>query len=94
MPTYRFEAGSLLGRLYQKKGDLRSAAEWLERAAEAPAPSVSEGRDLLYDLGTVLETLGETARALAVFLELQTDAGEYRDVPAHVERLTRVQSGG
>ena len=94
MPTHRFEAGALLGRLYQKKDDLQRAAEWLERAAEAPAPSVNDGRELLYDLGAVLETLGETARALAVFLELQTDAGDYRDVGARVERLARVQSGG
>lgn len=94
VPTHRFEAGSILGRLYLKKDDLPHAAEWLERAAEAPAPTANEGRELLYDLGVVLETMGETARALAVFLELQTDAGEYRDVAARVERLARVQTGG
>jgi tetratricopeptide (TPR) repeat protein len=93
-PMHRFEAGSMLGRLYQKRDDLPHAAEWLERAAEAPAPGANEGRELLYDLGTILETLGETARALAVFLELQTDAGNYRDVAARVERLARVQAGG
>jgi tetratricopeptide (TPR) repeat protein len=94
VPTHRFEAGSILGRLYQKKNDLPHAAEWLERAAEAPAPTANEGRELLYDLGAILEVMGETARALAVFLELQTEAGEYRDVAARVERLARVQTGG
>jgi hypothetical protein len=93
-PAFRFEAASLLGRLYQKRDDLPHAAEWLERAAEAPAPSANEGRELLYDLGAILETLGETARALAVLMELQADAGEYRDVAARVERLARVQTGG
>jgi tetratricopeptide (TPR) repeat protein len=93
-PAYRFEAGSLLGRLYQKRNELPQAAEWLERAAEAPAPSVVAGRELLYDLGAILETIGETARALAVFLELQAEAGDYRDVAARVERLARVQTGG
>jgi tetratricopeptide (TPR) repeat protein len=94
VPIHRFEAGSILGRMYLKKDDLPHAAEWLERAAEAPAPTANDGRELLYDLGVVLETLGETARALAVFLELQTDAGDYRDVAARVERLARVQTGG
>jgi hypothetical protein len=94
VPTHRFEAGSILGRLYQKKNDLPHAAEWLERAAEAPAPTANEGRELLYDLGAILEVMGETARALSVFLELQTEAGEYRDVAARVERLARVQTGG
>ena len=59
-----------------------------------PAPTADDGRELLYDLGAILETIGETARALAVFLELQADAGEYRDVAARVERLARVQTGG
>jgi tetratricopeptide (TPR) repeat protein len=94
-PSHRFEAAAMLGRLHQKRNDLPRAAEWLERAAEAPAPSANEGRDLLYDLGAILDTLGEVARALAVFLELQAEAGEeYRDVAARVERLARVQTGG
>jgi hypothetical protein len=38
--------------------------------------------------------MGETARALAVFMELQADAGEYLDVAARVARLSRAQSGG
>ena len=51
-------------------------------------------RALLYELAETLESQGETARALAVFLELQTDAGEYRDVSARLERLTKVQMRG
>jgi tetratricopeptide (TPR) repeat protein len=93
-PRFRFEAASILGRLYQRQDDLPLAAEWLERASEAPAPSANDGRELLYDLGVILEAMGETARALAVFMELQADAGEYRDVAARVERLARVQTGG
>ena len=93
-PRFRFEAASILGRLYQRRDDLPHASEWFERASEAPAPGVNEGRELLFDLGVVLEAMGETARALAVFMELQADAGEYRDVAARVERLARVQTGG
>lgn len=93
-PSQRFEAASLLGRVYLKNNDLSHAVEWLERAAEAPAPGVNEARALLYDLGSILETSGESSRALAIFLELQADAGDYRDVPARVERLSRAQAGG
>jgi len=93
-PICRFEAASLLGRLYMKRGDTAHAVEWLERAAEAPAPGVAEARELLYDLGALLDSSGEASRALAVFLELQADAGEYRDVAARVERLARAQAGG
>jgi tetratricopeptide (TPR) repeat protein len=93
-PRHRFDAASTLGRLYRDMKDMPHAIEWLERAAEAPAPGPDEGRALLYDLGATLEEAGETARALAIFLELQADAGSYRDVSARVDRLARVQAGG
>jgi tetratricopeptide (TPR) repeat protein len=93
-PRQRFEAAAALGRVYQQRGEQTLAIEWLERAAEVPAPTEDEGRQLLYDLGALLDVAGETSRALAVFLELQADAGDYRDVPARIDRLARVQTGG
>ncbi len=93
-PRRRFEAAATLGRLYREHGEITDAIEWLERAAEATVPSPEEGQALLYDLGLALEDAGETARALAVFLELQATAGEYRDVAGRVDRLARVQTGG
>jgi tetratricopeptide (TPR) repeat protein len=93
-PKHRFEAAAMLGRLYRDQQDIAHAIEWLERAAEAPAAGLEEGRALLYDLGATLEIAGESARALAVFMELRADAGEYRDVSARVDRLARVQTGG
>ncbi len=93
-PRLRFEAASTLGRLLRKHDDLAGASEWLERASEAPAPSPEAARELQYDFGVTLDDIGETARALAIFLELQAEAGDYRDVPSRIDRLARVQSGG
>jgi tetratricopeptide (TPR) repeat protein len=93
-PRHRFECASALARLYTERNDPTQAIEWYERAAEAPAPTAEAGRALLYDLGVTLENVGEVARALAVFLELQADADRYRDVQARVDRLSRVQTGG
>jgi tetratricopeptide (TPR) repeat protein len=93
-PHQRFEAAAALGRVYERRGEPALAIEWMERAAEAPPPSADDGRQLLYDLGVLLEGAGETSRALAVFLELQSEAGDYRDVPARIDRLARVQTGG
>jgi pilus assembly protein FimV len=92
-PQRRFEAASLDARLQRDRGQLDSAVEWYERAAEAPAPTVEAGRELLFELAQTLETSGESARALAVYLELRTDAGNYRDVSARIDRLSRLQSG-
>ncbi|HTI36249.1 MAG TPA: hypothetical protein VL484_01715 [Vicinamibacterales bacterium] len=52
-PRHRFEACAMLGRLYRDRDDLPRAAEWLERAAGAPAPSTEAARALLADLNIV-----------------------------------------
>jgi tetratricopeptide (TPR) repeat protein len=93
-PVQRFEAGSMLGRLYKAQGDLPRAVEWLQQAVEVPAPAPEEGRALLYDLAVTLEAAGDAARALALFLELEAEAGPYRDAAERAGRLARVQAGG
>jgi tetratricopeptide (TPR) repeat protein len=87
-PRLRFDASALLARLLRDRGEVAHAIDWFERAAEAPAPTPEAGRQLLYELGQALEMSGESARALAVYLELQADAGEYHDTAARVARLS------
>ncbi len=93
-PRQRFDAASMLGRIYLDRKDTALAIEWLERAAEAPAPDAAAGHALLYDLAQTLESAGEQARALAVFVELESESGGYRDVAGQIERLSRVQARG
>ena len=91
-PRHRFRAGAMLGKAYLDSGDHSRAIEWYGRAVEAPAPSPMALHAVLYELATVLEAHGESARALAVLLELQAEAGEYRDVSSRLEQL-KVQMG-
>jgi tetratricopeptide (TPR) repeat protein len=93
-PRQRFDAASMLGRLYLERKDAVHAIEWLERAAEAPAPTPDAGRSLLYDLALTLESVGEHSRALAVFVELESESGGYRDVAGQIERLSKVKARG
>lgn len=93
-PQLRFVTSSLLARLYRDRGMDQQAIEWFEKAAQAPAPTAEEGHDLLYDLADALEQEGELARALAILLELQAEAGTYRDAAERIERLTKVQARG
>jgi tetratricopeptide (TPR) repeat protein len=89
MPLYRFRASARLGQLHLARGEVAEGIDWLERAAEAPAPSPDEGWAVLYDLANALERIGETARAMAVLMEIHTDAAGYRDVRARIEQLSR-----
>jgi tetratricopeptide (TPR) repeat protein len=87
VPRLRFDAAALLARLALEQGQPSAAIEWFERAAETPASSADAARGVLYDLADALEREGETARALAIFRELEHDAPRYRDIAARVARL-------
>jgi tetratricopeptide (TPR) repeat protein len=91
VPMMRFKAAARLGRFLIDRGDLNEGVEWLERAAEAPPPSPEEGHDLLYELAGALEAQGESARALAVLMELDAEADGYRDVRTRIMYLSRAQ---
>jgi lipopolysaccharide biosynthesis regulator YciM len=93
VPMLRFRAAAQLGRVYLEGGDVAAGVEWLERAAEAPAPTPEEGHAVLYDLAAALQTHGESSRALAILMELDTDANGFRDVRDRIAQLTRAQTG-
>jgi tetratricopeptide (TPR) repeat protein len=93
-PRLRFVTAAILARIFQERGLMPQAVEWFERAAEAPPPTEDEGHRVLYELADALEATGESSRALAICIELQAEAGDYRDIAARVERLAKVQSRG
>ncbi|MBI3050481.1 MAG: tetratricopeptide repeat protein [Acidobacteria bacterium] len=93
VPRTRAKAAAELGRLYVQRGDLQRGIEWLERAADGPAASPDEGFAVLYELAGALERLGEPARALAIFIDLDAEAADYRDVRERIEQLARAQAG-
>jgi tetratricopeptide (TPR) repeat protein len=93
-PAVRFAAASLLGRIFKQGGLTSDSIEWFEQAAEASAPEPTAAHEVLYELADALESAGEPARALAVWLELQADAAVYRDVAARIDRLAKMKARG
>ena len=93
-PRHRFPASVCVARIYRERDQIPKAIEWFERATQAPATTADDGFELLYELADALEATGETARALAVCLELLADAADFRDVQARVQRLSKVQARG
>ena len=94
VPLLRFRAAAQLGRMLIDRGDLNDGVEWLERAAEAPPPTADDGYALLYELAGALEAQGESARALAILMELDAETdGSYRDVRNRIVHLSRAQTG-
>jgi hypothetical protein len=94
VPTMRYAAAALLARAFRDRQQKDAAIEWLGHAADAPVRTSAERYTVLLQLADLLEATGETARALAVCLELQAESGDYADVSSRIARLTRVQGGG
>ena len=92
--AFRFRAAAALARLLRDEERFAEAIEWFERAGEAPAPDPEAGLALLYDLGDTLERHGEGMRAMAIFMELNAEADDYRGVAARIDRLGRAEIGG
>ena len=93
-PKLRFGVSLLLAKMFRDRGEATESIDWLERASQTQAPTPEAGYEVLYDLADNLEQMGETARALGILMELQSDAGEYRDIDARIDRLTKVQTRG
>ena len=92
-PRRRFAAASLLSRIHQEQGREGEAIEWLRHAVEAPELTHVERFDALFRLADLLEHSGEPASALAVCLELQSEAGDYRDLAVRIARLSQASGG-
>jgi tetratricopeptide (TPR) repeat protein len=87
-PRHRYEASVALAHYYRESGDEQEAVEWFERAADL-APTQDAANEILYDLAKLLQSLGESDRALAVLLALQVHAPDYRDVAMWVRRASK-----
>ena len=90
---YRFSAAAKLGRLYRKRGMLNCAADWLQQAVAAPAPTMEAGRAIAYELAETYEKLGHGRRARAVFFMLQAAHADYRDVRQRIDPLLQTPAG-
>jgi tetratricopeptide (TPR) repeat protein len=93
MPAMRFEASSHLARISLGRGDLQAAVDWMERALEAPAPAVEDRLEIMYDLADTLARQGEASRAMALFMEVDSESSGYRDVRERIAHLSHTEIG-
>jgi len=92
-PAMRFQASSHLARICLGRDDLQAAVDWLERALEAPAPVPEDRVALMYDLADTLARQGEGSRAMALFMEVESELSGYRDVRDRIAQLSQAEIG-
>ncbi|MGV3619656.1 MAG: tetratricopeptide repeat protein, partial [Archangium sp.] len=81
---------SMIGMLQVSRGDTTAAIDaYLQALASEHAKGDVE-KSLRYELGAAYEAANQSGRALAQYLKVQSLDGRYRDVQAHVDRLSAI----
>jgi tetratricopeptide (TPR) repeat protein len=86
-PRVRAEALFCLGQCFQRKGILDLAKKDYEQALAASPGKSERAKEILYHLGTIAESQGNSSEARSYFIRIyEVDIG-YRDVAAKMESL-------
>ncbi len=93
-PHHRLAAMALLARCFARRGMNDLAARTLQAALKEKPVFDDEKKELLYELGVVLDKMGKASEAIEQFkLIYENDIG-YRDTAARVDAFYAAQAGG
>jgi tetratricopeptide (TPR) repeat protein len=81
------ECCSMLGLCFMEKGMPEIAVKWFEKGLDAPDRSEEEYHGLRYDLAQAHETVGNTGRALELYMDIYRVNARFRDVRDRVREL-------
>src|SRR5205823_2633592 len=84
-PNARLKAMNALGRCYRELGMYDLAARQLEEAAREIFTMDATKKEIIYNLGSVYEKMGERAKALECMKQIYEADYGYRDVAERVE---------
>jgi len=87
-PRRALRARSFIGQSFVKKGWLREAVETFEKALEVEAPEEFT-KDLRYNLGCVLQDMGELQKASEEFSTVAQLDYNYRDVRDRIDNIRK-----
>jgi tetratricopeptide (TPR) repeat protein len=93
-PHKRIAAMSCLAQCFARRGMNDSAVRTLENAIKEKSAFDDEKKDLIYNLGCVLEKMGRQAEAIQQFLVIYENDIGYRDISAKVDAHYAAQSKG
>jgi len=84
-PNRRIQAMAYLGQCFARKGMNDMAARRLQEAIKEKTVFDEEKKELLYQLGSVLEKMGKTDEAIEQFKQIYEADISYKDVSAKVD---------
>lgn len=81
---------SMIGMLQVSRGDTAAAIDAYRQALASEHSKGDVEKSLRYELGAAYEAANQAGRALGQYLKVQGLDGRYRDVAAHVDRLSAI----
>jgi pilus assembly protein FimV len=81
---------SMIGMLQLSRGEMNAAIDVYQQGLASDHAHGDVEKSLRYELATAFEAAAQNGKALGQYLKVQTLDGAYRDVAAHVERLSAV----
>ena len=67
--------------------------DYIDARGETLQKTYEDRLALLYDLADVLASQGETSRAMAIFMEVESESSGYRDVRERIAQLSQAEIG-
>ncbi len=88
-PRYKTEAQVRLARAFRKKGLVDLAVSQYSKALESLGASGGKTREVLYEMGVLLEEKGDLEGAREKFARIYEEDITFRDVSERLERLSK-----
>ena len=88
-PRFKTEAQVRLGRAFQRKGLVDLAVSQYSKALESLGASGEKAREILYEMGVLLEEKGDLEGAKEKFARIYEEDITFKDVSERLERLSK-----
>ncbi|HHI68647.1 MAG TPA: tetratricopeptide repeat protein, partial [Planctomycetes bacterium] len=88
-PRYKTEAQVRLARAFRQKGLVDLALSQYSKALESLGPSGEKTREVLYEMGVLLEEKGDLQGAKEKFARIYEEDITFKDVSERLERLSK-----
>jgi len=92
-PKHRQQALFYLGMCFKKKGQHDLALQQLETASSEIVSMDATKKDILYELGSIAEVMGDSERAAGYYKQIYQVDISYKDIAAKIEKAYNRDTG-
>jgi tetratricopeptide (TPR) repeat protein len=88
-PSLAIDCYLLTSVCFRKKKDYNEALIWIEKALQISGEGSSQAFSLKYELASLYEEMGDSLKAMQIFLDVKKWKSDYRDVNKKLKVLAK-----